>query len=229
MNTITFWEYDANGVLHSYNSYEDLGLILSAKKIGPAAPKYLSVDIPSGDGELDYTGYFGVVNYYNRNLLFDFSDIGDSREFLNKYSKLLNLFNGRKMNITLSDDSDFYYVGRVTVNEWQSDKNIGKITIDVNAEPYKLKQAVTVIYATISKESVICCPNLKKTAIPKITFTTAGAKGTVAIGEQESREFTSVCDDEVIFGEGENLLTVTPSAGATLPIGVRIEYQEGGL
>lgn len=226
MNTITFWKIE-NGVLHSYNSYNDLGLILNAKKIGAAAPKILSVDITSGDGELDYTEHFGVVNYNNRTLWFEFSDIGNG--LLDNFSRLQNLLNGQKWNITLSDDADYYYIGRVYVNEWQSDRNIGKVTVDVNAEPYKMKQATTVIYRLINGETIINCPNLKKTVTPSITFTTVGAKGTVSLGEQESSEFTSVCEDEVIFGAGDNLLKVTPTADAKLPMGVRVEYREGSL
>lgn len=228
MRTVIFW-YVENGVLYTYDSYDDLGLLLSSKTIGAATPKLLTVDIPSGDGELDYTDYFGVINYNNRPLSFNFTDIGDRREFLNKYSRLQNLFNGRKMNVTLSEDAGFHYIGRVIVNEWVSEKNIGKITIDVNAEPYKLKNAPTVIYRTITEETVINCRNLKKTVEAKVEFTTDGANGTISLGGKESSEFERVCEDTVLLVEGDNVLTVKPSSGATLPMGVRIEYQEGSL
>lgn len=229
MRTVIFW-YVENGVLYTYDSYDDLGLLLSSKTIGAATPKLLTVDIPAGDGELDYTDYFGgIVNYNNRALSFNFTDIGNRREFLNKYSRLQNLFNGRKMNVTLSEDAGFHYIGRVIVNEWVSEKNIGKITIDVNAEPYKLKNAPTVIYRTITEETAINCRNLKKTVEAKIEFTTDGAKGEVSLGGESSSEFERVCKDTVLFSEGDNVLTVKPSSGATLPMGVRIEYQEGSL
>lgn len=229
MNTVTFEYY--GDTTKRYNSYEHLDLILSTKTIGAALVKSQSVDIPCGDGELDYTEYFGAVNYQNRFLSFSFSMLCDKRDYLKEYSRLQNLFNGRKMKITLSDDADFYYIGRVSVNDWQSQKAIGKITIDVNAEPYKLKQAPTVIYREINEETVITCRNLRKTVIPKISFTTVGALGCVVWNGEESHSFNKDLPDDflVSFTEGENIVTVKPSGGSTLPLGVMIEYQEGSL
>ena len=229
MNTIVFEEY--NNPKKSYRSYDDLSLILNGKTIGAPAPKVLTVDIAGGDGVLDYTEYFGQTNYANRTLKFEFSLIDEPKLFLEQYSRIQNLLNGRKMKITLSDDSDWYYVGRVMVNDWESQKRIGKVVIDVDAEPYKLKHALTVIYKSISAETVINCKNTRKTVIPKISFTTAGAKGKISVAGQESSEFTGTLPETftVIFGEGENVIKANPSAGATLPMGVRIEYREGSL
>lgn len=211
MNTVTFEDYNDPKIV--YNSFEHLGLYLSSKSIGAATPKILTVDIPFGDGELDYTEFFGSVKYNNRSLSFSFSVVSDRREFLKKYSLIQNLLNGRKMKITLSDDSDFYYVGRVTVNEWETDKSIGKIVIDVNASPYKLKHATTVIYTAVSTTTHINCPNLKMVVVPKITL--SDIKCTVTGAD--------------LFKEGDNIVTITPKSGATLPIMVTIEYQEGSL
>ena len=163
MNTVTF---------DIYNSYSDLGLILSSKSIGAAKVKSLSVDIPAGDGALDYTEWFGDIYYENRELSFGFTMLCSSRDFLKKYSELQNLLNGRRMKITLSDDTDYYYVGRVSVNEWLSEKNIGKVVVTVDAEPYKLKHALTVITTTIasSAEHYIVCPNMRKSVIPAFAF-----------------------------------------------------------
>lgn len=227
MNTVRF---------DTYNSFEDFGLVLSGKSIGAPAPKLLSVDIPCGDGALDYTDYFGRTNYYNRELSFDFTVAESPREFLTVYSRLQNLLNGRKMKITLSEDPLFYYVGRVSVDDWKSEKNIGKVTIKVNAEPYKLKHALTVIYRTVDTETFITCHNLRKAVIPKITITTDGGKADIYTFKQSGGNrillaagVTGVCPNSPVFEEGENIIIVRPTAGATLPVGVRIEYQEGGL
>lgn len=229
MNTIFFEEY--NNPKKSYRSYDDLSLILNVKTIGAPAPKVLTVDIAGGDGVLDYTEWFGATNYANRTLKFEFSLINEPKLFLEQYSRIQNLLNGKKMKITLSDDPDWYYIGRVMVDEWASQKRIGKVVITVDAEPYKLKHALTVIYKSISAETIITCKNTRKEVIPKISFTTAGAKGTISVEGETSPEFTGTLPETftVIFGEGENVLKVTPARLATLPMGVRIEYREGSL
>ena len=95
MNNVFFDEYDA---------YKTFGLILTRKTIGAPAPKVLTVDIPGGDGSIDYTEYFGEINYNNRELKFEFASIMNPKNFLKAYTRILNLLNGRKMKIVLSDD-----------------------------------------------------------------------------------------------------------------------------
>ncbi len=215
MRSVKFGEYDA---------YEDLGLILTGKTIGAPAPKVLSVDIPGGDGVLDYTEHFGEINYGNRTLKFEFSMITNPKTFLAEYSRILNLFNGRKMKITLSDDPDYYYIGRVIVNEWESQKRIGKVVIDVDAEPFKYKQTITVVTVVASEKTVISCKNGRMKAQPKFTFS---AETEIVFGVytklRPAGEYES---DDIIFKEGENILTITPVSGST---SVTIEYQEGDL
>lgn len=214
MNGVTF------GSLHSYN---DLDLILNIKTIGKATPKIATVDIPGGDGELDCTEYFGDVKYYNRELTFEFSATKEPKRFLALYSRLQNLLNGRKMKITLDDDPGFYYVGRVTIDDWQTCKRIGKIVINVNAEPYKLKQTKTVISRVVTGTQSINCVNNRKQTIPKIT---ASSEINVAFGEYSVMFTGERTDEEIIFTQGQNILTVTATNNNTF---VTIEYQEGEL
>lgn len=207
--------------LHSYN---DFRLILTSKTIGKAEPKTEKIEVPCADGQLDYTEYFGEVKYKNRPLTFEFSTIISPKDFLSLYSRLQNLLNGRKMKITLTDDADYYYVGRVTVNEWASNKRIGKIVIDVDAEPYKLKQAQTVIHQTITGATVITCFNKRKRVIPEIT---ASAEVFVEIGKySKSTNEILFSNDDIIFTQGQNFLRVKPVSG---PADVTIKYQEGSL
>lgn len=214
----------ANGVTFgTLHSYEDLGLILTAKTIGTPAPKTGQVDIPGADGQLDYTEYFGDIKYKNRTLSFDFSIISEPSNFLTTYSYLQNTLNGRRMNIILDEDPLFYYNGRIYVNEWKSNKRIGKVVIDVDADPYKLRTAQTLISQSVTGATVINCHNLRKRVIPKITVS---AETNIKFGNY-SKSFTgSITDDNIIFAEGQNILTVTPSSGS---ITILIEYREGEL
>lgn len=213
MNTIIFNELD---------SYDDLKLVLISKTIPAPEPKTTTVDIPGGDSVLDFSEYFGNINYKNRKLSFEFNAIGDKKNFLVLYSDIQNQIHGKKMKVILSDDPDFYYYGRVTINEWKTDKNIGKLTIEVDAEPYKYKKSVTLVSDIITSEKTIVCINLRKPVVPRITVT---AETTIKFGNyQVTASAGTFTDDNIVFEEGQNVLSVS-SLGST----VSFEYQERGL
>lgn len=136
MNTVTFG---------TYRSYEDLNLILSSKTIGAPAPKVETIDLPGGDGVLDLTEFFDGTKYANRQLSFDFSTMVSPASFMQQFSTVQNLLHGRKMDIFLSDDPEWYYTGRVSVNEWKADRNIGKFTIDCDCEPFKHRHSAQAV------------------------------------------------------------------------------------
>lgn len=57
---------------------------------------------------------------------------------------------GKMLDIILDDDPAYFYRGRVTINEWKSNSNIGEIVIEVDAEPYKMKLAETVVTKAVA-------------------------------------------------------------------------------
>ena len=123
----------------SYHSYRDFKLILATKVIGTPSPKTETIDIPGGDGVLDLTEFFGETKYGNRNLSFEFSSMGIPSEFMSLFATVQNALHGKKMTITMDDDPEWYYIGRISVSEWKAERNIGKLTIDCDCEPYKYK------------------------------------------------------------------------------------------
>ena len=137
MKGITFGNY------HSYNAFQ---LILAAKTIGTPSPKTETIDIPGGDGVLDLTEFFGETKYNNRSLSFEFSSMVNPSEFMSLFSRVQNALHGKKMTITLDDDPDWYYIGRISVSEWKADRNIGKLTIDCDCEPYKYRVSSQAVY-----------------------------------------------------------------------------------
>lgn len=205
-----------------FHSWDDFSLILNSKLIGSPEAKTTTVEIPGADGVLDISEYFGEVKYKNRKLSFDFSTIVPKCEFLNLFSAIQNAIHGKRIRIILDDDPDFYYVGRISVSEWKADKNIGRITIDCDCEPYKYRMNKTVISVNVTDTATIQLPNLRKRATP--TFTSTGAIRIGFGGSTYSIEtagtFTA---PEIILGAGNNEITFTGTANVT------VEYQEGGL
>jgi hypothetical protein len=54
-----------------------------------------------------------------------------------KISEIENYWHGKKLKIIFDDDLAFYYIGRVTVNKWTSNKTIGTIVVECQVEPFK--------------------------------------------------------------------------------------------
>lgn len=127
----------------SYHSYDDFGLILSSKEIGSPEPKIITVDVEGGDGVLDFTEFAGETKFKNRKLTFHFSKPQLLTDFMQVFSEVHNALHGKKLQIILDEEPGFYYIGRITVNEFKADANIGKITVECDCEPWKYKLNAT--------------------------------------------------------------------------------------
>ncbi|BBK61841.1 hypothetical protein A9CBEGH2_07810 [Amedibacterium intestinale] len=205
-----------------YHSFRDFSLVLSKKTIETPAVKTSSVEIEGMDGILDLTDYFGEPKYKNRKLKFEFSTLGvERKDFDSLFSNIQNAIHGQFVKIIVDDDDAFYYMGRVNVNEWKSDKTIGKVVIECDCEPFKYKKYVTVITEDIVGTREFVLTNLRKSVVPVFKSTgTLTIKFENQIYSIDSGEYTL---DDVVLKQGKNLLTVEGNATLT------IEYQERGL
>ena len=206
----------------NFHSFTEWGLILSEKDIKSPKPKTKEVDIAGGDGVLDYTEYFGGVKYENRQLSFKFSKANIVPDgFLALFSVVQNALHGKKMQVILDDDPANYYFGRVAINEWKSNKRVGEIVIEVDAEPYKLKVAETVITQAVTDSAEITLTNSRKPVVPTITTTAAM---NITFGS-----FTAAVQagtfrlPELQLAEGQNAVTVTGEGNITF------RYRQGSL
>lgn len=127
------------------HSFEDLNLILSKVDLPPAAVKTVYVDNPGGDGSWDLTEATGKVNYKNREAKFTFSVLPED-DFEAKKTEVSNLLNGKRFKITLDKDPAYYWDGRCTVNQYESNKKMRKIVVGASVAPYKLKQEKTRVF-----------------------------------------------------------------------------------
>lgn len=204
-----------------YNSYLDFALILNDKTIGEAAVKTNTVEIEGSDGVLDLTDYFGEVYYENRTLEFNFSLIEPISEFSRIYSEVKNALNGKKMKITLSEDQDFYYVGRVSVNEWASDGRIGKLSISCDCEPYKYRKNVTQKTITVNGTKTVLFQNLHKRVIPEFNLSAAMQ---IKFGDTTYNPTKGNWQDSRLkFVQGSNRVDFIGTGTVT------VKYQERGL
>lgn len=175
-----------NGVkFDTKHSYDDLDLILSSKTIGSPSVKITTVDIPGADGVLDFTEFFGEPKYNNRTLTFEFRSIKAFSAQLAQDSSVKNALHGKKMKIVLDDDPNYYFYGRVSVGDWESENNIGKVTITCDCDPYKRKQTVTTatFTATTTEQTGTITNSGRMTVVPtvEVSASTEGEEVSVTL------------------------------------------------
>lgn len=207
---------------NNFHSFDDFGLILSSKTIEAPNPKTVKVSIEGADGEMDLTEYFGETKFENRKLEFEFTSIIPKSEFKDQFSEINNAIHGKKMQILLDEDSEFYYVGRCSLSSWKSNGRIMELTITCDCEPYKYKKCVTKKTNTIDGSETIVYANLRKSVIPKITIDSpidfVFENKTFSVGGAGTYIFP-----DIVFKAGSNKITFVGSATVT------VEYHEGGL
>ena len=202
------------------HSYDDLNLVLSSVDIPPATPKTNFVEIPAGDGSVDLSEALGEVKFQDRECKFVFT-VFPSDDFEEKKTEVSNLLNGKRCKIILDKDPDFYWEGRLTVNEYAQDRNLLKITVGAKTAPYKLKNLQTRIVVPAGEKTVKSLWNSRKTVVPTITNTapaTITFKGQTFDIDAGTHKILNI---ELV--QGVNQVTVT----STQP--VTFTYQEGDL
>ena len=210
------------------HSFHDLNLILSHSEIPPAKPKTNYIDIPGADGSVDMTQAHGEVKYSDREgVKFTFTmnpsgGLSESAWELKK-TEISNLLNGKQCKITLDKDPDFYWIGRVTVDSYLSDKRLRQFVITARVRPYKFKQEETVVSCDLTENlGTVRITNARKSVSPVIECTD---NNTVIVFNGYTFNLNAGTHKilEIRFVEGVNLLQVSGSGTITF------KYQEGEL
>ena len=155
----------------NYHSFDTWGLLLTSKEIGSPIVKEKVIDIEGADGVLDYTEVFGSVKYGNRLLKFEFQKAIKPSELVSLASDIQDAVHGLKMAVALDDDPDWYYYGRVSVKDFNWKKGIGTISIEVDAEPYKLARQKTKQFVNLSGKNLFDNNNVVTVINSAVTIT----------------------------------------------------------
>lgn len=199
------------------HSYRDFNLILSAVNIPPATPKTNFIDVDGADGSLDLTEASGEIKYNDRKGSLTFSVLPED-DFEKKKSDISNVINGQRFLITLDKDIEYYYIGRCSINNYKEDKKLRQIVVDMQLQPYKYKQNITVVEATAG---TVILKNDRKSVVPSITVTeetTLTFKGNEYTRNAGTHK---ILDIQLLYGDNE----ITIDTAGT----VTFEYQEGSL
>lgn len=119
---------------------ETFNLILAHFEEEPPEPKIETVEIPFGS-DLDITDSMGEVAFHNRVQTFEFLAFCGHAEFRKLTNEIMGLVHGVKATYQMTLDPEYTYEGRWQVTEYDySDRKFGKITMQVDTSPWKLKK-----------------------------------------------------------------------------------------
>lgn len=170
-----------------YNTWSNFKLAPMARPF-VAAPSIKSeyIDVPGMDGSLDYTeALTGRPRYTNRTGSWNFLLENGNFEWPVIMSDLLNRLHGKKVKVILTDDPEYYYVGRLTLNVGFGNKDYSSVVIGYNFEPYKTPINIKEIENWKWKE-------LFGNTIYYGTFSVNGIKTHTIINDSESNEVCNI-------------------------------------
>lgn len=133
------------------DTYDDWKIVPESRPlVSPPEVKTEYVDVPGADGSLDYTEVLSGVKYANREgswtfyVLNTLSNLSGSYMRWNQlYSIIMKTVHGKRKRIWLESDPEYYYMGRIFVDQWNSNKDYSKITLKYIIDPWKLPITTT--------------------------------------------------------------------------------------
>lgn len=127
------------GLDNARNTWIDWHLIpLERPSIAPPEVKTKTVEVPGMNGDLDFTeSLTGYPVYKNREGDIEFMVETGHEDWNEVYQSMCSYLHGRKLYFALEDDPGYYYYGRITVDQYQSQKDNSKITIHYETDPQK--------------------------------------------------------------------------------------------
>lgn len=208
-----------------WHSHRDLHLIQQSVDVQPAAPKLNMVDVPGANGSKDLsTQPAGRIVFEDRELTWTFA-LYPGESWHQKHRQVSNALNGLGCQVTLDDDPDYYYQGRLMVESYTVDRLLKQITIKAVCQPYKLKQVETKVVATLNTTfQTLALVNERKPVIPTITVTAEttlrwqNRTVTVSAGTYQLAD--------IVLEPGANLLEARVATGTG---GITVAYREGAL
>lgn len=135
------------------NTWDDWHLVPSSRP-SFAMPKLKSYtqDIPGANGKIDLSSALtGYESYENRSGSIEFivmnqgldTSVGSNGYNVNNQAwagikaEISNFLHGKQVKVVDEDQSEWYFLGRVSVNEWKSSEKYSTITLDYDLEPFK--------------------------------------------------------------------------------------------
>ena len=99
------------------------------------------VTVPGATAPLDMTETLtGYPIYETRTITMSFGAVKQRSLWPAIYSEIQNRFHNRRVQVVFDDDNRYYYEGRAKVGSYERMRMMGKLVIEVDADPYKYER-----------------------------------------------------------------------------------------
>ena len=203
------------------SAYDDWNIVLTKAEIPLPTAKTSTVNIKGSDGVLDLSEVLtGDIVYNNRTIKLTF-EMMDYTDYYYLISNISNYLHGKRITVNLTNDEDYYYVGRASISNWECVKRQGKIVIDIDCDPYKYAVTETTMMVNVANQTkTITLPNSRKRVCPNLNVTGAvtliidNVSYKLFEGEQLLTNFKLVEGNNTIKVSGNGTVVITYRQGA---------------
>lgn len=145
-------------------SRDDYGAVMNYARITPPAVKENYVDIAGGNSAIDLTEAVGGLVYGDGSIEFMFTLFSAEKK-----DRMKNHLHGKRMEIILEREQEFYYDGRVTCTKEERNGSLYELYFTARVRPYKYEKAESIHRETVTgAEREILLPNDTMPVMPKI-------------------------------------------------------------
>lgn len=216
-------------LIGDHNTYTDWGLALYDAVVGTPKVKTHYLDLPLENGVIDLSeAVTGRPSYGTREIRLYLGKKDNSpKGWMAVSSEVIRAIHGKKLKITLSFDSDYYYMGRVSCEEIEKiSYRRSTFLLTATCEPYKYAHALSAAEiisdgtqsGTITNAGdQIVCPVLTATAAGMTVAVNGGAAYSIPAAN------TGTVIPELLLLPGAN--TVAIAGTGTLSV----SWREGRL
>lgn len=206
-------------IFNGISAREDWNIVLTNTVIPLPKVKTSIVDIKGADGTLDLSEVLcGDVVYGNRDIKLTF-DMMDLSNYPKLISDISNQIHGKKVKIMFTNDDEYYYNGRCQISQCECNRNVGKLVMNITADPFKYRLYETVenyvvngeVTKRLINDRMRVSPTLKVSG--DITLTYEGKSYKLKEGEQQLIAFTLKEGDNVFKLSGKGTLNISYKRG----------------
>ena len=197
-------------------SFENYEAIMNYARILPPSVKENYVDVAGGDSSIDLTEAVGGVVYDDGEIEFKFT-LKDR----NKKDQMKNDLHGKRMQIVLEREPEFYYDGRIRCTKEEWNKGLYELYFSAKVKPYKYESIYKIHMEDVDGAKEIILQNTRMPTIPQITIT--GVISLVYEGMKYNMEEGVYQIPEITFFEGRNIINVSGKGS------IKFQYRRGQL
>lgn len=145
-------------------SGDDYGAVMNYARITPPAVKENYVDIAGGNSSIDLTEAVGGLVYGDGSIEFKFTLFSGEKK-----DRMKNDLHGKRMEIILERETEFYYDGRISCTKEERAGPLYELYFTARVRPYKYERTETIHTETISgTEKEILLPGDTMPVMPRI-------------------------------------------------------------